>query len=211
MLVEDVVHLARYGELSSVSIKDNTPAIVSFINLGLIELYKEFALNRSEVVITLEEGKTIYDMPSDYMYYTIAFEKVKKGNELVNQDVAVNDEQSVNGIFFPSFNKVQIPKIIDLTTAEERTEITIVYVTKPPTYTIDTIKEEIALPEVLIDCLLHYLGYKGHLGVKSDDRSENNSHFKRFERSISKAKEKGLCLSTDYYREVNKIILKGFV
>jgi hypothetical protein len=208
MLVEDVIHLARYGELSGVSIKDNTPAIVSFINLGLIELYKEFALNREEVVITIEENVTVYDMPANYMYHSMAFEKVLRGNVLVNQDVPINDEQSENGIFFPSFNKVQIPEIEQ---TESRTAITIVYVAKPPSYTIDSVGEEIALPDVLIDCLLHYLGYKGHLGVKSDSQSENNSHYKRFERSITKAKEMGLSLSTDYYRQTNKIVSKGFV
>lgn len=205
MLVEDVIHLARYSELSSLSVKDNTPVIISFINLGLIELYKQFALKRAEVVITLEKGKTLYELPSNYMYHTIAFQKIKKGNEIVKEDVPINDEQTENSVFFPSFNEIQIPETID------NTEITLVYVVKPPSYTTDTIKEEIALPDVLIDCLLHYLGYKGHLGIKGDGQSENNSHYQRFERSVFKAKEMGLSLSTDYYREVNKILAKGFV
>lgn len=205
MLLEDVIHLARHSELSSLSIKDNSPVIIAFINLGMIELYKEFALNRSEIVIPVEENKTIYDLPSDYMYHTIAFELVKEGNELVARDVPINNEQKHNSIFFPSFNKVQVPKTVDFK------EFTLVYVTKPPYYTIDDVKQQISLPDVLIDCLLHYLGYKGHLGVKSDGQSENNSHFKRYERSVFKVKEMGVSLATDYSRETNKIVSKGFV
>ena len=205
MLLEDVIHLARYSELNSVSVKDNTPVIISFINLGLIELYKEFALKRSEAVIPLEEGVTIYDMPADYMYHTIAFQKVKHGDELINEDIPINNEQIENSIFFPSYNKVQIPETID------NTEITVVYVVKPPSYTIESVGEELELPDVLVTCLLHFLGYKGHLGVRSDDQSENNSHYKRYERSVFKAKDMGLSLSTDYYRKTNKIVSKGFV
>lgn len=205
MLVEDVIHLARYSELSTLSIQDNTPVIISFINLGLIELYKEFALTRSEVVIPIEENKTLYDLPENYMYPTIAFHNVKDGNKLKKEDIPINNEQSEISVFFPSFNKIQIPETID------NTEITLVYVVKPPSYTIDNVKENIALPDVLIDCLLHFLGYKGHLGVRSDGQSENNFHYKRYERSVLKAKEMGLSLSTDYYRETNKVALKGFV
>jgi hypothetical protein len=205
MLVEDVIHLARYSELNSLSVKDNTPVIISFINLGLIQLYKEFALNRKEVVITIEAEKTLYTLPEDYMYYSLAFQKIEKNNKIINEDVPINDSSREDSIFFPSFNEVQIPENLDLK------ELTLVYVTKPPTYTVDTVKETIALPDVLIDCLLHYLGYKGHLGVRSDGQSENNSHYQRYKRSVLEAKDMGLGLSTEYYKEINRIVDKGFV
>ncbi len=205
MLVEDVIHLARYSELGSGAIKDNTPAIVSFINLGMIELYKRFALNRLEIVVPIEVGKTLYTLPDDFMYATSAFHTVEENGELKNKVVSINDEQKEKSVFFPSYNKVQIPSDLDTT------EITIIYVNKPPKYTIENLQDTIALPEVLVESLLHYLGYKAHLGIRSDGQSENNSHYQRFERSVNKAKQLGVVSSTDYYRETNRIFIKGFV
>jgi hypothetical protein len=205
LILEDVIHLAKYSELSSVAIKDDTMAILSFINLGIVELYKRFPIKRVEHVISIEENQTLYSMPSDFMYATSAFQKVMDNEKLVNQDISINNELFDNSIFFPTYNQVQIPESLDIE------EITVVYVPKPVKYTRDSLEQDIDLPEVLIDCLLSYVGYKGHLGIRSDSQSENNSHALRFERSIKKAKELGVCPSTDYYRSTNKINSKGFV
>ena len=178
---------------------------MSFVNLGMVELYIRFALKRIEHVITVVEGQTVYDMPADFMYATSAFQKIFENNEFINQDVPLNEEMSYGSVFFPSYNKVQIPE--DLKVAE----ITVIYVPKPVRYTKDDRSLELDLPEVLIDCRLSYLGYKGHLGVRSDGQSENNLHALRFERSIQKVKELGVCPTTDYYRTTNKIGTKGFV
>lgn len=205
MIIEDVIYLAKYSELSSVAVKDDTIAILSFVNLGMIELYKRFALKRVEFVIPVIEGQTVYDMPSDFMYATSAFQKVRYGEELRNEDVPLNEELSYDSVFFPAYNKIQIPDDLDVT------EITVIYVPKPPRYTREDLELELDLPEVLLDCLLSYLGYKAHLGIRSDGQSENNYHALRFERSVKEAKELGVCPSTDYYRVVNKVESKGFV
>ena len=205
MVIEDVLNLAKYSELSSVAVKEDTTAIMSFVNLGMVELYIRFALKRVEHTITVVEGQTVYDMPADFMYATSAFQKVLENNKLVNQDVPLNEELSYSSVFFTSYNRIQIPEDIKVT------EITVIYVPKPVRYTESDLDVELDLPEVLIDCLLSYLGYKGHLGVRSDGQSENNSHALRFERSVQKVKELGVCPTTDYYRTTNKIGIKGFV
>lgn len=205
MIVEDVIHLAKYSELSNIAAKDNVVSIIAFINLGMIELYKRFALKRVEYTISIVEGQTVYDMPNDFMYATSAFKKVLICGKLHNENVPINEEQSVESIFFPTYNQVQIPDNLDLE------EVSVVYVPKPIRYTVATIDQELDLPEVLLDCLLHYLGYKAHLGIRSDGQSENNYHALRFERSIKKAKELGVCPSTDYYKTTSRIADKGFV
>ncbi len=205
MVIEDVIHLAKYSELSSIAIKEDTVAIVAFINLGMIELYKRFALKRETYVINVNAEETLYDMPANFMYPTSAFKKVLQGTKLVNEDVPINEELSYHSVFFPAYNQIQIPETLEIT------ELTLLYVPKPVRYSINDLQLDIDLPEVLIDCLLSYLGYKGHLGIRSDGQSENNYHSLRFERSVLKAKELGVCPSTDYFRTTNKLNLKGFV
>jgi hypothetical protein len=205
LVIEDIIHLAKYSELSSIAIKEDTVAILSFINLGMVELYKRFALKRKTYIITINVEDTLYSMPVDFMYPTSAFKKVLQGTKLVNEDVPINEELSYYSVFFPTYNQIQVPESL------ETTELTLLYVPKPIRYTIDNLQVDIDLPEVLIDCLLSYIGYKGHLGVRSDGQSENNYHSLRFERSVLKAKELGVCPSTDYFRTTNKLNLKGFV
>ena len=206
MLVEDVINLARHSELQNVAVQDDIPAIMAFINLGVIELYKRFVLSRVEVQIPLVEGQTSYTLPTNFMYPTSAYRMVKRGNELVQESIAINDTtQGGCSIYFPVYNQVQIPKDI------EGDEITIVYVDKPRTYTMNHLLMEIEIPEVLIDCLLHFVSYKAHLGIRGEAQSESTSHYQRFERSVRKAKELGICVSTDSLKDVDRIGLRGFV
>lgn len=205
MLVEDIIHLARYSELNNIHMKDDTSAILAFVNLGIVELYKRFPLKRVEIEIPIVENQTIYDLPSDFMYATSSYQKVKIGSFTKDENLPLNDEQECPSVFFPSYNKIQISEDID------NTKIFLIYVPKPVKYTMMDMKTEVDMPEPLIDCLLHFIGYKAHLGIRSDSQSENNTHYARFERSIKKAKELGICPSTDYYRVTNRIYERGFV
>lgn len=204
MVVQDVVDLARYSELNSIAIKNDDVAIVSFINMGMVELYKRFALKTEEYIVALEEGQTIYALPTDFMFAMGAFKEVEIGSIRRNEDVAINDEDEPYSIFFPNHRQVQIPDVID------GAFISIIYVAKPERYSATALDAELDLPEVLVDCLLHYIGYRGHLGVRSDGQSENNAHFARFERSVAKAKELGVCPSTDSYRMIDRLFDRGF-
>jgi len=205
MVVQDIVDLARYSELSSVAIKNDTTAIVSFINMGMIELYKRFSLKTEEHIVELEAGQTIYDLPTDFMYAMSAYKEVDVSSIKSNQDVAINDEDEPYSIFFPNHKEVQIPDAIS------GDFISIIYVAKPVRYTATNLLAELDLPDTLVDCLLHYLGYRAHLGVRGDSQAENNAHYTRFERSVSKAKELGVCPSTDSYRMVERLGARGFV
>ena len=204
MVLQDVINLARSSELNSIAVKEDTPAIVSFLNMGMIELYKRFALKTEEHIVALQEGETFYDLPTDFMYAIGAYKEVEIGSIRRDEDVPINDEDEPYSIFFPNHKQVQIPDVID------GAYISIIYVAKPERYSADALDVEIDLPEVLIDCLLHYIGYRGYLGVRSDGQSENNVHYARFERSVMKAKELGVCPSTDSYRMIDRLSDRGF-
>lgn len=205
MQVQDIVDTARYSELSSVAIKDNTSAIVSFLNLGMLELYKRFPLNTEEHIITLQEGVTLYDLPTDFMYALGAYQEVEEGSLKLYADLPINDEDEPQSIFFPNHKQVQVAESV------AGDFVAIIYVTKPPKYSAGDMEIDVDIPDALIEPLLHYIGYKAHLGVRGDVQGENNAHYLRFDRSCEKARELGVCLTADSWRMTNRISDRGFV
>lgn len=204
MIVQDVINTARYSELASTSIKDNDEAILLFLNAGLIELYKRFPIYTKEHIIELVEGTTIYPLPTDYMYTIAAYEEVPLISAGLVAEIPINDEYSDRSIFIPNHKEVQIPLVAN------DSYISLIYVPKPKNYTLLDVAEDLELPETLIECLFHYMGYKAHLGIRSDGQSENNAHFIRFERSCDKARELGVAHPIDSLRMAERTYNRGF-
>lgn len=190
MTIQDVIDLAVKGELKKLAVKDDVDSIVSFINLGLIELYKRFPLDTEEVVIALGQAtvptdayqmvsNTIYEMPSDLMYIIGAYEE--DGSE-----ISINKEDDPFSIMTISWNKIQVP------VATVGANIGVVYVKTPTFLSSADVAEELPLPVQLVEALLHYIGYRGHGSIDGNIQAENNTHYQRFEASINRAKMLGV-------------------
>jgi len=209
MIAQDVLDLARHSELGNTAFKilsdENTAAIVSFINMGMIELYKRFVLRTEELILELEDNVTMYTLPSDFMYIIEAYKEVYEYSQFIQKQIPVNDEDSPESIFFPNHTQIQVPA------PSTGAFISIIYVAKPQKVTVAALDQELDLPEVLIECLLHYIGYRGHLSIRGDGQSENNAHFARFERSVVKAKELSVTTATDSYGMSERLSNRGFV
>lgn len=204
MKIQDIIDLAKYSEASGTAIKDNTDVLILFLNAGMTELYKRFPILTNEHIVTLVEGTTTYSLPTDFMYAMSAYEEVDINGTMTVSEVAINDESNDRSIFFPNHKEVQIPA------SENGAFISIIYVAKPPYYTNADLTNEIDLPDTLVDCLLHYIGYKAHLGIRSDGQSETNAHYLRFERSCDKARELGVSHPIDSLHTSNRLFDRGF-
>lgn len=205
MILQDVVDAARYSELKSVATKDDNAAIITFINLGMLELYKRFPLNYNEYTIDVTGGEMIYQLPHDYLYVLGVYENVATTTDPDNiKELTINESNNYDSVFFPNHKTIQIPP------AENRLAVSVIYVVKPPRYTVDNLNEELELPEALIDALLHFVGYKAHLGIRGDGQAENNAHFIRFERSCDKARELGVANQVESWKMTTKFRNKGF-
>ena len=205
MRVQDIVDLAKYSELSSTSLKDNDTAIILFINAGLLELYKRFPLQVNEHIVALQEGVTMYDLPSDFMYILEAYGEPAEGSSDTVVVLPINDPDDPYSVFFPGFRQVQVPLTAN------GSFVSLLYVAKPPSYTEDDLSELLELPDTLVDCLLHYIGYKAHLGIRGDTQAENNAHFMRFERSCQKALDLGVAYPLDSMRMIDRLSDRNFV
>ena len=206
MIVQEVIDTAKKSELGNVAVKNDTSAIVTFLNLGMMELYKRFPLSMKEEAITRIQGATLYALPSDFMYPVGAYNvptTSNPDNELA--ELGINESGSENSIYFPNHKQVQVPSKI------EGDHVFLMYVCNPEKYTADNLEVELDLPETLIEPLLHYIGYKGHAGVKADAQSENNAHWLRFDRSCQKARDLGVAHTINSLEMTSRLNDRGFV
>ena len=207
MIIQDIVNLAKYSELFGVAVKDDIDAITSFINLGMVELYTRFPIHIEEYVITLQDNVTYYDMPADFMYAIEAYGESTETGKVQTIPLAINEDHEPYGIFFNDWNTVQVPEPVT------GAFISILYATKPTAITAEQAQDgttELDLPDPLVDCLLSYLGYRAHLGVRGDAQSENNAHWLRFERNCTKARELGVAFPMDSLNMPTRVTDRGF-
>lgn len=191
MILQDVVNLAKSGELSNLSVKDDTQAVLGYINLGLLELYKRFNLEVKEHIIELQEEVEVYTMPSDFMWVVGAYGEVPETSVDSVAILPINVEDDPLSINTVSWNKVQVPLVA------AGAYISIVYVASPTVVTESDLVNELALPPQLVEALLHYIGYRAHMSMDGNVQAENNTHYRRFEVACKRVKEDGVLTSDD--------------
>jgi hypothetical protein len=204
MTVNALINMAVNGELKNLAIKDDTEAILGYLNLGLIELYKRFPLNVKEYVIELQDGVEIYTMPSDYMWVVAAYDEVPEGSSDIVAEIAINEEDNPASLNTVSWNQVQIP--VTVTGAY----VSVIYVAAPATLTTDDLEGDLPVPPQLIEALLHYVGYRGHGSVDGNIQGENNTHYQRFEISCDRVVKEGMYTSDDMQTK-DKFLANGWV
>ena len=219
MTIQQVVDLARNSELKNLAVKDDISAIVGYINLGMLELYKRFPLEVKEHMIELVEGTDIYTMPSDFMWMVAAYDEVPE-DEFVNTiSVPINEEDNPLSINTVSWNKVQVPVEVN------GAYISVIYVAAPPVFMYDSETKiysyvdsdgvtqsgadlGLPLPAQMTEPLLHFIGYRAHGAVSGEINGENRAHYMNFEASCNRIEQRGMFTSDDVnmdYRYENRI------
>ena len=193
MLASQVIALAKDSELRQLAVKDNDSAILGFINLGLLELYKRFTLAQDEAILTLQDGKSLYTLdgtdPDVSMGLSENFLIVSDCFDEQGDTVMVNDENDPLGIMTPTYNTVEVPNVAQ----DER--MSVIYRTAPNFLTKTT--DVLPIPPQLLEALLNYIGYRGHSTISADVKDENNTHYVRFNDSCKRVEELGLITADD--------------
>lgn len=204
MTVGQVIELAKSSELNGLPIANRDDVILGFLNLGVLELHKRFALKNEEYVIALEDGVDLYKMPADFMWAVAAYGEVDiRSTEVVNQ-LPINEEDNPLSINSVGWNTLQVP------VAVAGAYISIIYVASPVTYTIDDMDTELDLPPQMVEALLAYIGYKGNSTIDSGVQTEDNAWYMRFENSCGKLREYSMLTSDDMYMN-KRLSTRGFV
>lgn len=215
MTAQQIIDLAKNGELKNTAVKDDTFAILGYINLGLLELYKRFLLDTKEVIITLGRdgtaldpyvrvNDTIYQMPSDFLYLVAAYDEVPKNSLTKVAPIQINNENNIMGINMVSWNKVQIPFfVLDA-------HISLIYAVSPHYFTADDLDMELPMPMQLLESLLAYIGYRAFSSISPNPQVDvSNQYYAKFEASCEVVKQFGIYTAEDMDMK-NKFTARGF-
>lgn len=203
MTVQQIIDLAKNGELRQLSIADDVVAMLGYLNLGMLELYKRFSLRTEEYIVTLEDGKTIYTLPTDFMWIVSAYGEVPENSVEDYIELPVNKEDDLTSINTISWNKLQIP----LTTAGAY--VSIIYVAAPVSYTDTDLSVDIDLPPQMYDALLDYIAYRATSSADTGVQSEDSLLYQRFEATCTKLLSRGMMNSDDAFMS-NRVKDRGF-
>jgi len=221
MKLSFVLDQARAGELEQLSSKSKTDrVIVAYINLALIALHNRFVLDSDEAIITLRDGKSVYNLDGTDADVSLpandptgeAIQSIIYGYEENGTPIAINDSADPYAIQVINYNTIQVP------IAGEHSFVSVIYSKSATTipdlgYDIDGMfttvpNYDIEIPKALIEPLLHYIGYRAHGSRNGDIKAENNTHLMRFKASCDEIERLGVVTSTD--NGYNSVQSKGY-
>lgn len=217
MKITDVIQLAKNGKLKNLpSIANSEDTILGFINTGLLELYKRFPLKVNEYIVELQNGVTIYDMPSDYMWIVAVYGEVVDGRLVTVEVMPVNEEDNPMSINTINYNQIQVP--VSVTGAY----ISVIYMATPPyiykTTTgygyldVNAVEHEIVdvpIPPQMIGALLDYIAYEANDTLTTTGELENRAFYQKFEASCNRIEQRGMYTSDDM--DMKPRNMRGFV
>jgi hypothetical protein len=108
-----------------------------------------------------------------------------------HSDIYTVERFSPYAVNTPSYNQIQIIPKVD-------GAFSVISAALPPTLTTAT--DIINIPEIMTEALLHYVGYRAHGSYDADIKTENNTHYVRFEASCKKLKDLGYAPVTAMYK-----------
>ena len=191
MLLKEVLEHLSYSEFSQISLGGSTlgaieeadrPAIVSFINLGLMDLYKKFSLREKAVIIqqfaniseyvihssnSVSVGTATYQYGKDTVLEPFQDDLLKVQQVFSEEGVefSLNDPTDMYSVFTPSYNTIQIQS------PDDENAVSVSYRAAPvklSTTSPDPDTMEIPLPEVLLSALLAFLAHRAHKPMASE-------------------------------------------
>lgn len=210
MTVQQVIDLAKEGELKNIAVKQDNVSILGFINLGMIELYKRFPLNIKEHIITIVDGIDEYTLPSDCLWVVAAYGEVLVGDTNQTNELAINEEDNPESINIVSWNTVQIPGRAAGVNISLIYRAAPVYLTEANDLNPETGSTQIEIPLQLLEALLHYIGYRAHNAINGKVNSEYTTHYTLFEQACKRVEDEGMLTSDDMSMKT-RIANRGFL
>jgi hypothetical protein len=188
MTVQDVMDYAKAGELSQVSYNDAD--VLSYINLGLLELYKRFNLRIGVEALSIRKTMSIYTLRNKDINELISVYNID-GKELRFRNQESQFTDSCYDIEQLSYNTFIVPNPSD--------EDLFTFVYKASPITVRELDDEVEMPDAMLEALLHYIGYRAHGSVDGNINAENNTHYMRFEKSCEQLKNMGYSFNSVPY------------
>lgn len=205
---------------------ERLPAIINYINEGLMVLHTKFILKEKVIILETVDSINEYLLHSkysvssgykeDYWYikdtpdnpFKDDIVKVLEVRDIYGNLMSLNDPEVYNSMFTPQPLVLQIPFV------GFKDVYTISYQANHPI--IDIMKEnyldnEIELPPYLILALKNYVSYKvfSHMGGP-ENGAKAQEHYLMFEQANGEVIERDL-INTTYHTSHNKLEKRGFI
>ena len=178
MLVSDIINIAKYGELQQLAVKDDNTAIITYINMGVLELYKRFNIGTKVEIVRTNPLISVYNLVNaDIMKVINVYDA--DGKELVQPSV----------VDIEDYDLKQIGQSTYLFKEPKNEDIAFVYTSAPEWLTSTT--DNVEIPMSMLEALLHYIGYRGHGSIDGLINTENNTHYMRFDKSCRQLTDTG--------------------
>lgn len=205
MTIRQVIDLAKASELTGLPAASRDETVLGFINLGVLELYKRFALRVEEWIVELEDDVSYYTAPKDFMWIVAAYGEVSKDSESTVNILPVNEEDNPLSVNTVGWNKIQVP--MSVTGAY----VSIIYVATPEKYyAIGDMDAEVDIPPQMVEALLAYIGWRANSTIDSGIQTEDSVWYSRFEQSCTRLEVKGFVNANDVIM-TDRLSKRGFV
>ena len=242
MILTDIFRDMTYGELSNIFTGGYLPdeaesqpdpvkyaELLSAVNLGLKQLYKEFFLRSEEHYIQCSEEKSVYKLHIDYAqtntsspidiadrYIMDTADNPFTGNLLKIEEVydedgvklTLNNPNDELSVFTPTYNSIQVPY------PEDGMTIAVQFrASHPPIVytgvTFDPDSVEVELPNSLHDALLYYVAAR-ILRPKGGDRvMEADNYYQLYKDAVQTVKNEGLEVQSE--ADIGRFDTNGWV
>lgn len=203
MTVQYVIDLAKTTKLNNLAVKDDTETILGYLNLGVLELYKRFPLSVKEYLLELQNGVTVYTMPSDYMWLIAAYDEVPEESTDTVNVLPINTEDNPLSINTISWNQIQIPVVT------QGAFISLIYAASPTLYSSLNLNADVEIPPQMLEALLNYISYCAQESLGGNENAEDGRYYQKFEASCDRILKSGMYTPDDLDMQARD--LKGFV
>jgi hypothetical protein len=227
LTLKEIFEYLTYGELANLPIgnlvgeeisPDHYQQIISYINLGVKELYKRFWLSSNELFIRLNDDIEFYELSREYAQqngsstkpdryildsadnlFTDGILEIERVFDEDRTELPLNDLNDDDSLFTPTYKTLQVPPAW----REEHDDVYLIvhYRKVPPKITyvagMDPADVTIDIPEGLLEALLAYVGYRAYIAVGGPEaQQEAMLHQQRFETSCTMAQAVGIGITT---------------
>lgn len=227
MRLQEIFDSLKSSEFSQLSIggagpgvidETNYSAAVGFVNLGLMALFRRFALKTGSLDLQLHEAIDDYRLvldcavsatrskqPVRYILDSAMapFEddviKVERVLDAMGEDLPLNKENDPWSVVTPSSTRLKVPSLVP------RQVLSVVYRAHHPKLSVgmgyfDPARVEVDLPDTHLEALLYFIAARAHtpMGAGAGEGAAAMGYLARYEAVCSELEGKGLQVDKSY-------------
>jgi hypothetical protein len=207
-------NLSMSNEGDGTIVEAKLPAVIDYLNEGLLKIFTRFDLLEKEVILEQIDGVTRYELDSRYaltkaaenptlQHYIIdsianpftddllKVLSVWKAGTVNPIRLPLNDDNNSCSLFTPKSDLLQVPEPVD---AEP---LYLIYQARHPILTQDEMEAEIEIPAVLEEPLLAYVAHKVYFYMNGQEHSQKAAeHLSSYEAGCNEIVETDMVSSS---------------